>query len=110
MSYLNMYVYLISKVTHVSWNDANQYCKFFNKRLPSEAEWEFVCRSGLNNHLFPWGSEEKVNGKYMMNIWQGIIIITINITLFFHTFRDKGTLIFSKLYKKFYIIKEFIYF
>ncbi len=78
-------------MTHVSWNDANEYCKFFNKRLPLETEWEFVCRSGLNNHLYPWGSEEKLNGKHMMNIWQGTFITTVHVISFFHILRTKAT-------------------
>ena len=58
-------------VVHVSWNDANSYCKYFNKRLPTEAEWEYSCRGGLNDRLYPWGNKAIPNDKHRMNIWQG---------------------------------------
>lgn len=58
-------------VVHVSWNDANLYCKWRNKRLPTETEWEAACRGGKKGRLFPWGDNMQPKKTHWMNIWQG---------------------------------------
>jgi len=58
-------------VVQVSWNDTQAYCEWAGVRLPTEAEWEFAARGGLEQKSYPWGDELTPDGRHMCNIWQG---------------------------------------
>jgi len=62
-------------VTQVSWQDAKCYCESQDKRLPTDAEWEFAAKSGQERYpnLYSWGNQMKEGGKFKTNYSQGTV-------------------------------------
>lgn len=58
-------------VVHVAYADALAYARWAGKDLPTEAEWEFAARGGLEGAEFAWGDELNPGGQQMANTWQG---------------------------------------
>ncbi len=58
-------------VVHVAWVDVEAYAKWAGKDVPTEAEWEFAARGGLDGATYAWGEELAPQGRWMANFWQG---------------------------------------
>lgn len=59
-------------VVQISFEDAEAYATWIGKRLPTEFEWEFAARGGVEGKRFAWGDELTPNGQYLANTFQGV--------------------------------------
>ncbi|HEX6749547.1 MAG TPA: formylglycine-generating enzyme family protein [Longimicrobium sp.] len=57
-------------VVHLAWEDVAAYARWARKEIPTEAEWEFAARGGLDGRAYAWGDELAPGGRAMANVWR----------------------------------------
>ncbi|MDE0286185.1 MAG: formylglycine-generating enzyme family protein [Gammaproteobacteria bacterium] len=63
-------------VVHVTYQDAKAFAEWLGHDLPTEVQWEYAARGGLDKAVYAWGDEFLVDGRHQANTWQGVFPVT----------------------------------